>query len=162
MGGGPLTHISPVMREWQESRKAEVSAEQEIPAELKNTIETSMGRVWTTASKLVSTTVETVSQEADATVKAVIMERDEASAELQKSLADKELKVSEVQAELEKSRSKGEKLTSNNAAVTVRLEVRDEPIKGLNNDLKENRDDARALQAELLKIASKNNDFCLK
>ena len=121
-----------------------------------------MGRVWTAASKLASTTVETVSQEAGATVKAAIMEREEALAELQKSLADKELKVSEVQADLEKSRSKGEKLTSDNTAVTVRLEVRDEPIKGFNNDLKENRDDARALQAELLKIASKNNGFCLK
>jgi hypothetical protein len=167
MGGGSLTHIYPVMHEWRESRKAEGSAALEMPADLKKTIETSMGRVWTAASKLASTTVETVSQEADATVKAAIMERDEALAEvtrleelvaeLQKSLADKELKVSEVQADLEKSRSKGEKLTSDNAALTVRLEDRDEQIKGLNNDLKENRDDARALQAELLKIASKNN-----
>jgi septal ring factor EnvC (AmiA/AmiB activator) len=88
-----------------------------------------MGRVWTAASKLASTTVETVSQEAGATVKAAIMEREEALAELQKSLADKELKVSEVQADLEKSRSKGEKLTSDNAAVTVRLEDRDKQIK---------------------------------
>jgi len=90
------------------------------------------------------------------------MDRDEVRAELQKSLADKELKVSEVQADLEKSRSKVEKLTSDNADVTVRLEDRHEQIKDLNNDLKENRDDARVLQAELLKIASKNNGFCLK
>jgi predicted nucleic acid-binding Zn-ribbon protein len=72
-------------------------------------------------------------------------------AELQKSLSNKELKVSEVQADLEKSQSKVEKLTSDNADVTIRLEDRDEQIKGLNNDLKENRDDARVLQAELLK-----------
>jgi predicted nucleic acid-binding Zn-ribbon protein len=90
------------------------------------------------------------------------MERDEVLAELQKSLADKELKVSEVQADLKKSRSKVEKMTSDNADVTIRLEDRNEQIKGLNNDLRENRDDARILQAELLKIASENNGFCLK
>ena len=165
MGGGSLTHISPVMREWRESRKAEVSAALEMPADLKKAVETSVGRVWTVASQLASVTVETVRQETDALIEAADDERDEALAEvtrleklvaeLQKSLTDKELKVSEVQADMEKSRSKGEKLTSDNAALTVRLEHRDEQIKDLNNDLKENRDDARALQAELLKIASK-------
>ena len=35
MGGGSLSHISPVMREWRQSRQEEVVAALEIPPELK-------------------------------------------------------------------------------------------------------------------------------
>lgn len=35
LGGGSLSHISPVMREWRDSKKSEVAAALEIPADLK-------------------------------------------------------------------------------------------------------------------------------
>ena len=38
MGGGSLSHISPVMREWRSSRKTELATVLEIPADLKKVI----------------------------------------------------------------------------------------------------------------------------
>lgn len=104
MGGGSLSHISPVMREWRDSRKAEVVAALEMPADLKKVIETSVGQVWTTASKLASATAEAVRREADSAIDAATAERDEALAEisyledriteLQKALDAKEQAIS--------------------------------------------------------------------
>ena len=69
MGGGSLSHISPVMRQWREARKADVAAALEMPTDLRKAIETSVGQVWTTASKLASITVDTVRQEAEAAIR---------------------------------------------------------------------------------------------
>lgn len=165
MGSGSLSHISPVMREWRESRKAEVVAALEMPADLKKAIESSVGQVWTAASKLASATIETVRQEADSAIKAATSERDEALAEitrlesqiaeLEKALADKEQEVSQVKTELEQERSQNTKLTTENAALVARVDDRDEQIKGLKTELKEARDDNKALQGELIEIARK-------
>ncbi len=165
MGGGSLSHISPVMREWRESRKAEVVAALEIPADLKKVIETSVGQVWTAASKLASATVETVRQEADAAIDAATDERDEALAEisnlekriaeLQKALADKDQTINQVQGDLDKERTQSAKLASDNSALTARVDDRDEQIKGLKDELKEARSDNKTLQGELVEIARK-------
>jgi chromosome segregation ATPase len=165
MGGGSLSHISPVMREWRESRKAEVVAALEIPADLKKAIETSVGQVWTAASKLASVTVETVRQEAEEAIGAATDERDEALgeiirleeriAELQKALADKDQVISQVRGELDTGRGQVAKLASENAALVARLDDRDEQIKGLKTELKESREDHKALQRELVEIARK-------
>ena len=48
------------------------------PTDLRKAIETSVGQVWTTASKLASITVDTVRQEAEASITAATAERDEA------------------------------------------------------------------------------------
>ncbi|ABO22865.1 DNA-binding protein [Shewanella loihica] len=163
MGGGSLSHISPVMREWRESRKAEVVAALEMPAELRKAIESSVGQVWTAASKLASAQVETVRQEADAAIEAATGERDEALAEvsrleeriaeLQKAVTEKEQAVSQAREELERDRAQSSKLISDNAALVARVDDRDEQIKGLKAEWKESRDDNKALQNELVEIA---------
>lgn len=168
MGGGSLSHISPVMREWRESRKAEVVAVLEMPADLKKVIETSVGQVWTTASKLASVTVETVRQEADAAIEAATDERDEALAEisrleeriaeLQKALVDKDQVINQVQGEVDQERAQSAKLTSDNAALAARVDDRDAQIKELKAELKEARDDNKALQGELVEIARKASE----
>ena len=165
MGSGSLSHISPVMREWRESRKAEVVAALEMPADLKKAIESSVGQVWIAASKLASATIETVRQEADSAIEAATSERDEALAEitrlesqiaeLEKALADKEQEVSQVKTEQEQERSQNTKLTTENAALVARVDDRVEQIKGLKTELKEARDDNKALQGELIEIARK-------
>lgn len=165
MGSGSLSHISPVMREWRESRKAEVVAALEMPADLKKAIESSVGQVWTAASKLASATIETVRQEADTAIETATGERDEALAEitrlenqiaeLEKALADKEQEVNQVKTELEQERGQNTKLTTENAALVARVDDRDEQIKGLKTELKEARDDNKALQGELIEIARK-------
>lgn len=165
MGSGSLSHISPVMREWRESRKAEVVAALEMPADLKKAIESSVGQVWTAASKLASATIETVRQEAGTAIEAATGERDEALAEitrlenqiaeLEKALADKEQEGNQVKTELEQERGQNTKLTTENAALVARVDDRDEQIKGLKTELKEARDDNKALQGELIEIARK-------
>jgi chromosome segregation ATPase len=156
------------MREWRESRKAEVVAALEMPADLKKTIETSVGQVWTTASKLASTSIDTIRQEADAAIAAATDERDEALAEiihleakiadLQQSLEQKEQAIHQGQVDLEKERSQNITLVTENAALATRLDDRDDQIKGLKADLKEARNDNKALQKDLVEIARKTNE----
>jgi|TARA_R110000772_G_scaffold240536_1_gene352789 chromosome segregation ATPase len=163
MGGGSLSHISPVMREWREARKADVAAALEMPADLRKAIETSVGQVWTTASKLASITVDTVRQEAEAAITAATAERDEALgevgrleariSELQQALADKEKALQQAQATVDKERAQNAKLASDNAALVTRVDERDEQLKGLKAELKDARSDTKALQAELVEIA---------
>lgn len=165
MGKGSLSHVSPVMRRWRDSKKAEVVAALEMPAELKKAIETSLGQVWTSASKLASATAENVRQEARASIEAVIGERDEALAEitrleteiaeLEKTLTDKEQDVNQVKTELSQERSQNTKLTTENAAFVARLDDRDEQITNLIIELKGARDDNKELQGELIEIARK-------
>jgi predicted RNase H-like nuclease (RuvC/YqgF family) len=167
MGGGSLSHISPVMREWREARKADVAAALEMPADLKKAIETSVGQVWTAASKLASITVDTVRQEAKAAITAATSERDEALgevsrletriSELQQSLAEQEKALQASQAAVDKERTQNAKLASDNAALVTRVDERDEQIKGLKAELKESRSDTKALQAELVEIARTSN-----
>lgn len=163
IGGGSLSHISPVMREWRDSRKAEVGAALEMPADLKKAVETSLGQVWAVASKLATSTVEAVRQEAEAAVEAATGERDEALAEisrlekqlaeLQKALAEKDQVIAQMQGELDQKCTQGAKLVSDNAALTARVEDRNEHIKTLKAELQESRDDNKALQGELVEIA---------
>lgn len=168
MNGGSLSHISPVMREWRESRKAEVVAALEIPSDLKKAIETSLGQVWTAASKLASATVEKIQQDAQANIDAAATERDEALievtrleariADLQKALADKDQVINRVQGELDKERTQSAKLTSESAALAARVDDRDGQIKELKVELKDARDDNKALQGELVEIARQANE----
>ena len=167
MGGGSLSHISPVMREWREARKADVVAALEMPADLKKAIETSVGQVWTAASKLASITVDTVRQEAEAAITAATDERDEALGEvsrlearigeLQQALAEKDKALQQAQAAVDKERTQNAKLASENAALVTRVDDRDEQLKGLKAELKDARGDTKALQAELVKIARDSN-----
>lgn len=165
MGGGSLSHISPVMREWRESRKAEIVAALDIPADLKKVIETSISQVWTSASRLATATIETNRQEAVAVIEAATAERDEALTEIDRlesriaerdgALSDKAQLVDQAKTELEQARGQGVKLTTESAALEARLVDSDEQIKGLKTELKEARNDNKVLQAELIDIARK-------
>jgi chromosome segregation ATPase len=165
MGGGSLSHISPVMRDWRESRKTAVGVALEIPADLKKAIETSVAQVWLAASKLASTTVDTIRQESEATVDAVTGERDEALEEiirlegritdLLSVLTEKDQSIKSVQDQLDEECARRARLASDNAALTTRMEDRDEQIKSLKAELKEARNDNKALQGELVEIARK-------
>ncbi|HFG2077193.1 TPA: DNA-binding protein [Vibrio cholerae] len=165
MGGGSLSHISPVMREWRESRKAEVVAALDMPADLKKAVETSLGQLWGMASKLATTSVENFRQEAEAAVADATAERDEALneiqrlekhlAELTKALEEKGQEVNQVRSALDQEHNINAQLKADTAALQARIEDRDTQIEGLKADLKEARDDNRKLQGELIEIARK-------
>lgn len=162
-GGGSLAHVSPAMREWRDSRKAEVVAALEMPGDLKKAVETSLGQIWATASKLAQASVQAYRQEADEAIDAATLERDEALseiqrleaklAELEKVVADKDQAISKGTADLEAERAKHAKAIVENAAITARIGDRDTQIKGLKDELAEARRDNKTLQAELIVIA---------
>lgn len=165
MGGGSLSHISPVMREWRESRKAEVVAALDMPADLKKAVETSLGQLWGMASKLATASVENFRQEAEAAVADATAERDEALneiqrlekhlAELTKALEEKGQEVNQIRSALDQEHNINAQLKADTAALQARIEDRDTQIEGLKADLKEARDDNRKLQGELIEIARK-------
>lgn len=163
MGGGSLSHISPVMREWRDARKSEVTAALEIPADLKKVIETSLGQVWAAASKLASATIDTIREEADAAIDAATGERDEALSEitrleeyiagLRKQLAGKEQNLNQVEKELESKNAQTMQLINENASLTTRMSEKNEQVQSLKNELKESRSDYKKLQDQLVEIA---------
>src|SRR5690554_4304053 len=103
MGGGSLSHISPVMRQWRQERKqAEISA-QAVPAELKKDVDAVASRIWFAASRLAQARNEQLKEEAEAKVGAAEGERDEALQEvgrLEGQLADLLNQVREKDAQI--------------------------------------------------------------
>ncbi|MBD2798261.1 DNA-binding protein [Xenorhabdus sp. 18] len=156
MGGGSLSHISPVMREWRNAKKSEVTAALEIPADLKKVIETSLGQVWTAASKLASVTIDTVRQDADTAIEAVTAERDEALSEitrleesiadLRKQLAEKEQYVHRMEKEQADKDAQIMRLTAENSSLAARTSEKNEQVQSL-------KDDYKKLQDQLVEIA---------
>lgn len=165
LGGGSLSHISPVMREWRASKKEQVSAALEIPADLKKIIETALSQVWGSASKLASVAIENTRKDAEKEIGAATQERDEALAEitrleahvstLEGQGAEKDKAIEAEQKHWEKERAKHAQVVAENAALAVRIEERDGQIKELKTTLKEAGNDNKNLQAELVEIAKK-------
>lgn len=165
MGKGSLSHVSPVMREWRDSRKAEIVAALEIPSELKKAIETSLSQVWTAASKLASATVEKIQQEAQANIDAAANERDEALEEITRLEAriseqvaqdqEKAKELGSLKSDLDKAQELIAKMQTDMAALSVKAENSHEQVKELKSELKSSREDNKALQSELLAIAKK-------
>lgn len=177
MGGGSLSHISPVMREWRESHKVKVAAALEMPGDLKRAVETSVSQMWSVASKLASTTIETVRQEADQAVDEASKERDEALGEisrleesiasLQQLMAEKDKAIDQVKSELVTERSNNTQLKSDNAALSTKVDDRDAQLKSLKAEsekalsakevvIDKLREDLDAERAKLTTLSSEN------
>ncbi len=163
IGGGSLSTISPVMREWREGRKAEVLAALELPAELKRTIETSLAQMWAAASKLATESVERIKLKAESDIADVTAERDEALAEVQSMEAQlaelsvnvqaREQTITQLNDDLSHERAGAAQLKADNLALQTRVKDRDTQIADLKTEAKEAREDVRKLQAELVEIA---------
>ncbi len=167
MGKGSLSHVSPVMREWRNARKTQISAALEIPADLKKTIETSLARTWAAASTLASNAVEKAQQEASERVADVERERDEALAEverlearfteIQKTLKQKDQEIVTGKNDLEKERQNTQRITIENARLLAQSEERQTLTERLTNELSEARKQTTDIQRELVKIAKDKN-----
>lgn len=162
MGGGSLSHISPVMREWRSSRKTELATVLEIPADLKKVIETSISQVWSAANKLASVEIEAVRQEAEETVENVSVERDEALSEigrlevhvndLQKNLSDKEQAITKLLQEREQINKQLNQLSTDNALLAAQMTDREEQLSTFKQEVKEARQANKALQDQLIEL----------
>lgn len=168
MGGGSLSHISPVMREWRDSKKSEVAAALEIPADLKKIIETSLGQVWVSASKLASTTIDNIRKEADSSIETATAERDEALseiirlegiiAELRKIQEEKDQCIIDAEREQEGTNNKIMHLSTENSSLTARIDEKNDQIHDLKDEIKGYRSDYKKLQDQLVEIANKTSN----
>ncbi len=165
MGGGSLSHISPVMREWKKSRKAEVAAALEMPADLKRSIESSLANVWHSASKLATASVEGLRKDMETNVQTANDERDEALREvvnlektihdLQQSLEEKTKTINEMDTLTSETMAQSAQLATDIAVLNARIEERDKNLQGLKTEMDDTKKRNLALQDELLKIARK-------
>lgn len=157
LGGGSLSHISPVMREWRSSRKEAVVAALEIPADLKKVIEISLSQVWNTANKIAFSTVDTIQKESDALINEANTERDEALQEVQRleryiqslenTLNNKETEIKQLLSDKQLLESDLLGAVKDRDSQNILLADRKEQIQNLNNNVKE-------LQSQLVQIVS--------
>ena len=84
LGGGSFATLSPVLREWRESRKITQAVALEMPGELKAVVERAGAELWQAASGLANEKLVTVQAEAEVSVSDARMERDEAIREVQR------------------------------------------------------------------------------
>ena len=124
MGGGSLSHISPVMREWRASQEQSDIVVIELPGELKAGFDRVAAELWQVASKLAAADIEVVKAHAAEHVAMADQERDEALdevARLESELDRCRVAVSEKEAETRAALS--EKITIEQKAIGLASEV---------------------------------------
>lgn len=160
LGGGSLSHISPVMRAFR-ARQREQAAEQTppLPAELAQLLTGQLGLLWQAAVKQAEAGAMAAREQADADIAQADRERDEALAKvtaLESELAvlrevvaerDRLLQdVRELRNEALPLREQVARLTATGEHLAAQLEDTKADLKGI-------REENRALQAELLSLA---------
>ncbi|KAA0260927.1 DNA-binding protein [Hafnia alvei] len=136
LGGGSLSHISPVMRAFR-ARQREQAAEQTapLPTELAQLLTGQLGLLWQAAVKQAEAGALAAREQADDDIARADQERDEAQA-----------KVAALESELAVLREQVARLTATGEHLAVQLQ-------DTKAELKEAREDGRQLQAELLTLA---------
>jgi len=168
LGKGSLSHISPIMKEWRELKKANAKAAFELPDSLSKAVHDSISRMWVTATNLANESVEARRREADKAVRDADQERDEALNEVgrleamveefEKALSAQSLKVERLEVKLEQEQSRSSELLTGKASMEADLAGRREQIERLHNDIEVVRQDYRALQSELIQMAKAGKD----
>ena len=153
LGGGSLSHISPIMREWRNERKEQITTSIEIPDELKKIIETSLAQVWTTSNNIAFSSIEAIKNESESLIAEANNERDEALEEVQRLeeinvKIEAELKT--ILAKLDSQIENGNTLKAEKLSLERVLEERKERIAKLEADYEK-------LQQELIEIVKNVN-----
>ncbi|WP_342447241.1 DNA-binding protein [Escherichia coli] len=136
LGGGSLSHISPVMRAFR-ARQREQAAEQAtpLPAELAQLLTGQLGLLWQAAVKQAEAGALAAREQADDDIARADQERDEALAN-----------VAPLESELAVLREQVARLTATGEHLAAQLQ-------DTKAELKEAREDGRQLQTELLALA---------
>ncbi len=163
LGGGSLSHISPVMRHWRESRKTQHEIILEMPPELHRVIERSIAKVWSEANRLVTDSIQQIQHKARQAVATASEERDDALQEIialerkveqqmqsidQSTTQRQQLKAQIIEHELRQAQ-----LTSKTTLLSEWLNDRDAQLQELNAKLEQAVSDNKDLQQELINIA---------
>ena len=158
LGGGSLSHISPVMREWRNDRKNVVAVAINMPTELKNSIEISLTQIWSVATKIASKDLENYKNESTMMVDSISLERDEAFNEIQRlenhirtleaESIEKEELLSIVKKDNDELLKQFKNAVNEKQSLNMILEDRKNQITELNKNIKD-------LQSELIALAKK-------
>ena len=153
LGGGSLSHISPVMRAFR-ARQREQAAEQTapLPPELAQLLTGQLGLLWQAAVKQAEAGALAAREQADDDIARADQERDEALAKV--AALESELAVlREVVAERDRLLQEALPLREQVARLTATGEHLAAQLQDTKAELKESREDGRQLQAELLALA---------
>ncbi|EBR4458220.1 hypothetical protein C2478_20215 [Salmonella enterica] len=160
LGGGSLSHISPVMRAFR-ARQREQAAEQStpLPPELAQLLTGQLGLLWQAAVRQAGADTLAAREQADADIAQADRERDEALAKV--TALESELAVlREVVAERDRLlqevrdlRAEALPLREQVARLTATGEHLAAQLQDTKAELKESRTENRTLQAELLTLA---------
>lgn len=160
LGGGSLSHISPVMRAFR-ARQREQAAEQTtpLPAELAQLLTGQLGLLWQAAVRQAGADTLAAREQADADIEQADRERDEALANvaaleselavLREVVAERDRllqEVRELRAEALPLREQVARLTATGEHLAAQLQDTKAELKGA-------REENRALQVELLNLA---------
>lgn len=160
LGGGSLSHISPVMRAFR-ARRRELAAEQgaHLPLELAQLLTGQLGLLWQAAVKQAEAGALAAREQADDDIARADQERDEAQASvaaLESELAVLREVVAErdrLLQEVRELRAEALPLREQVARLTATGEHLAAQLQDTKAELKEAREDGRQLQAELLALA---------
>lgn len=160
LGGGSLSHISPVMRAFR-ARQRERAGEQTpaLPAELQQLLTGQLGLLWQAACKQAEADTLTAREQADADVAQADQERDAAqanAARLESELAVLREVVTErdrLLDEVRELRTQSTALRESVARLTATGEHLTAQLKEAKAELKASRSETQTLQGELLQLA---------
>ncbi|TKK12403.1 hypothetical protein EcCFBP13530_23780 [Enterobacter cancerogenus] len=160
LGGGSLSHISPVMRAFRARRREQASEQTTpLPPELAQLLTGQLGLLWQAAVRHADAETLAAREQADADIALADQERDDAQAEV--ALLESELavlrevvterdrlleEVRDLRAEVPPLREQVARLATTGEHLTAQL-------KETKAELKESRTENRTLQAELLTLA---------
>ncbi|ECL5431440.1 DNA-binding protein [Escherichia coli] len=150
LGGGSLSHISPVMRAFRARRREQASEQTTpLPPELAELLTGQLGLLWQAAVRQAEAGTLAAREQADADIEQADQERDEALASvatLESELAVLREVVAERDRLLQELREQVARLTATGEHLAAQLQ-------DTKAELKESREDGRQLQAELLALA---------
>lgn len=160
LGGGSLSHISPVMREFRARQRALASEQTPaLPPELAQLLTGQLALLWQAAMKQAEAGTLAAREQADTDIARADQERDEALAKviaLESELAVLREVVTErdrLLDEVRGLRAEALPLREQVARLTATGEHLAAQLQDTKVELKETREDGRALQAELLALA---------
>ncbi|EEP3074911.1 hypothetical protein HBM70_004208 [Salmonella enterica] len=160
LGGGSLSHISPVMREWRRQLRDQATAPAvPVPDALRLQSAELIARCWQQARELADADAAAVREQADADIAQADEQRDEALAEVQRLEAELAF-LRSVTEERDILRGQVDELwkersvtRADNAALRATGEANARQMDEMRAELKLAREDNKALQAELLQLA---------
>ena len=160
LGGGSLATISPVMRAFRARlREQESDQAPALPAELAQLLTGQLSLLWQAAVKQADAGALAAREQADADIEQADLERDTAQArvaELETELAvlrEVQTERDRLLEEVRQLRAEAQPLREQVARLTATGEHLAAQLQDIKAELKESREDGRALQAELLTLA---------